>query len=304
KERGCRRLEPKNHIPAIIDQTTLDDAISISNGVNAKTLLENPKKGPPELKFDANFSIECLDGRLRAEAGKTVLSQEDRCSINIFLDGSEDLQKALSDEYLNSVNFSDGEIYLKIRYYTMLMLTTRSAGTSFALKCMWNRLSKDKRSDLKQLLKHAPIAAKLDALAVFPGLWCGFQICHKWINKCDELILCYLQTIYDVLTTLFGSKTELYSGLDRPSADFLQGRAPGTCNEDLDALRKPFDKGELFQSIKDPANRQMIWRNLQNIKYLIPTLYTLFEDVKYLKEPANSVVFNINTANNIDQYCY
>ena len=88
KERGCRRLEPKNHIPAIIDQTTLDDAIRISNGVNAKTLLENPKKGPPELKFDANFSIECLDGRLRAEAGKTVLSQEDRWwAVDLYLKG-------------------------------------------------------------------------------------------------------------------------------------------------------------------------------------------------------------------------
>ena len=116
---------------------------------------------------------------------RSVITQHGSLA-DVLLDGSTDLQTALSDEYSNSANFSDGEIYLRLREYSMQ--TNRSAGTSFAEKCMLSRLSRDKRNDLKQLLKHRPLVAALDALRVFPGLWYGFQIGHKWINKCVEVI--------------------------------------------------------------------------------------------------------------------
>jgi hypothetical protein len=73
---GCLRLEPRNHIPAIIDQATLDEAIKLSK-VNQNVLLDNPKTLPPELKFPSDFRIECLQGRLRVETGMEFLSGND-----------------------------------------------------------------------------------------------------------------------------------------------------------------------------------------------------------------------------------
>jgi hypothetical protein len=88
------------------------------------------------------------------------------------------LESALADEYSNSINFSDGEIYLKLRQYNTL--TDRLEGTLFAEKCMMSRLSKDKRKDLKLMLKNKSLIVALDALRVFPGVWHGFQLGHKW----------------------------------------------------------------------------------------------------------------------------
>jgi Protein of unknown function (DUF3723) len=94
------------------------------------------------------------------------------------------LQIALSEEYSNPINFSDGEIYLKLRYYSRQ--ADRSAGIEFANKCMMSRLSNDKRADYEKLIKNKPLVAAFDALRVFPGLWYGFQITRKWW-KCDEV---------------------------------------------------------------------------------------------------------------------
>jgi len=84
------------------------------------------------------------------------------------------------------VNFSDGEIYQKIRHYNYE--TNKQIGTLFAEKRMWARLSKSKRKDLKQILKNNSLTAALDALFVLPGLWDWFRIEHKFLAmKCDEV---------------------------------------------------------------------------------------------------------------------
>jgi hypothetical protein len=66
----------------------------------------------------------------------------------------------------------------------------------------------------------------------------------------------------------------------------LQLRAPGSSSNDLLALEEPFRQEKLFPGIKDQTERQAIWMRLQNFPFLIPSLYTLFEDIKYLKAPA------------------
>jgi hypothetical protein len=60
----------------------------------------------------------------------------------------------------------------------------------FAEKRWWARLSKSKRKDLKQLLKHEGFTMAFDALLAIPGIWVGLRIgmLHKLIAmKCDEV---------------------------------------------------------------------------------------------------------------------
>ena len=202
---GCLRLEPKNHIPVIVSQETLRAAIEASPNVSQDSLLENGNTQPPELRFPNNVTVECLQGLHRVAAGQEFLPRRDWWwTVDLYLDGtildltlypyrltisldaSADLKVALSEEYSNSVNFSDGEIFLKLRRYEND--TTKNIGTVFAEKRMWGRLSKDKRKDLKQILKNRTIIAGLDALRVLPGLFVGFRIEHRFLAiKCFEV---------------------------------------------------------------------------------------------------------------------
>jgi hypothetical protein len=96
------------------------------------------------------------------------------------------LKTVLSEEYANSMNFSDGEIFLKLR---KLNDEPKHAENLFAEKRMWSRLSKDKRKDLRRMLDHKLITAKLDELRILPGLFVsGFRIDHGFMPmKCHEV---------------------------------------------------------------------------------------------------------------------
>jgi hypothetical protein len=112
---------------------------------------------------------------------------------NGHLDAGEELRMALSEEYSKSVNFSDGEIYLALRRYHHN--TTKHATTWFAERRMWGRLTKDKRNDLKLILKLKPVVDAFDDLRHLPGLWPGFRIRRKSLlpHGCYEVRVLFLQ---------------------------------------------------------------------------------------------------------------
>lgn len=56
QEDGCRRLELRNHVPALIDQQQLDAAIQAS-GTSAEGLLADPSNGYPELYFPPGYQL-------------------------------------------------------------------------------------------------------------------------------------------------------------------------------------------------------------------------------------------------------
>jgi len=69
--KDCRRLDELNHIPAVIDQQSLDAAEALS-GVSARQLGKYPRGGNPELVFPAGYQVECLHGRHRIQAAKEL----------------------------------------------------------------------------------------------------------------------------------------------------------------------------------------------------------------------------------------
>lgn len=83
----CRRLEPQNHIPAIIDQQSLTAAILLS-GISAGDLLRENASEYPELMFSDGFRLECLHGKHRIQAAKEVLTPGDRWwIIDLYISG-------------------------------------------------------------------------------------------------------------------------------------------------------------------------------------------------------------------------
>ncbi|KAF4451416.1 hypothetical protein F53441_5584 [Fusarium austroafricanum] len=266
---GCLRLEPKNHIPAVVSQDTLDACIRASPNVSQDLLLENKGKQPPELRLPENCMIECLQGIHRVAAGKEFLPRRDWWwTIDLYLeDASEDLKTSLSEEYSNSVNFSDGEIFLKLRHYHDN--ANKKTGTVFAEKRMWGRLT------------------GLDALRTIPGLFTGFRIEHRFMAmKCHEEASNYLLHILRVWESILGGKKSLLCCVDRQTIELLQLRAPGYSSHDASVVSKGIREGKIFPAIRHQSTRKSIWKTLKSLPCLIPSLYSFFEDLKYLHPPA------------------
>ena len=81
---NIRRLEPKNHIPAVVEQSDLDDAIQASE-IPAESLL-NPDNDPPVLRFPARHRLTCLHGRHRIQAARETLPPKDAWwTVDLYL---------------------------------------------------------------------------------------------------------------------------------------------------------------------------------------------------------------------------
>jgi hypothetical protein len=71
--------------------------------------------------------------------------------------------------------------------------------------------------------------------------------------------------------------------LDSSTVEKIQSKAPGCSGYDLAILETAFQEGKLFPTVQNPEDRRAIWNNLVSIQVLIPSLYTFFEDLKYLR---------------------
>lgn len=85
---NVRRLEPSNHIPAVVDETVLDAAARASE-VLAENLLSNPDNGPPFLKISPHNRLICLHGRHRIQAAREILPPTDAWwTVDLYLTGT------------------------------------------------------------------------------------------------------------------------------------------------------------------------------------------------------------------------
>lgn len=86
EERGCKPDDFQNHIPAVIDEATLSEALSVS-GFSRDILLSS---GPdyPKLEFPSGLRLECLRGQHRVKAAAEVFqSTETYWVVDLFLAG-------------------------------------------------------------------------------------------------------------------------------------------------------------------------------------------------------------------------
>jgi hypothetical protein len=88
-----RRLEPRNHIPAVVDQSDLDNAIQASE-ISAESLLTNPDNDPPMLRFPEHYRLTCLHGRHRIQAARETLPPTDAWwTVDLYLAGMSIFQR-------------------------------------------------------------------------------------------------------------------------------------------------------------------------------------------------------------------
>ncbi|OQE08443.1 hypothetical protein PENFLA_c096G09476 [Penicillium flavigenum] len=117
RKNRCRRLDVDNHVPTIVSQHDITNALRKAN-VPQQSLLTNVAHQIPQLAFVVG-QLRGLHGRHRVQAGAEVLPPADRWWIvDLYLDDiGEELRASLVEEYANQKKPTDGEIYRKIRQY-------------------------------------------------------------------------------------------------------------------------------------------------------------------------------------------
>ena len=100
-QKDCRRLDIRNHIPALINQQDLDSALRVSKILKG-VLPTNSQHEYPELDFWAGYQLECLHGRHRIQAAKQVLSPPNKWwTVDLYLTGMiTSLYSTLADQRL------------------------------------------------------------------------------------------------------------------------------------------------------------------------------------------------------------
>jgi len=96
----------------------------------------------------------------------------------------------------------------------------------------------------------------------------------------------YLQSVYETWKQILQEETHY---LDFGTVQALQMRNPAHSQVDFIYIKSGMQKGELFPRISDDRLRGAILERLQKIDFSIPSLYTFFEDTKWL-EPCAKIL--------------
>ncbi|KAH7033932.1 hypothetical protein B0J12DRAFT_766202, partial [Macrophomina phaseolina] len=274
EKEGLQRYEPKNWIDALVDPQHLASVLA-ENGL---TELGNEVESIPILRMGP---INCLQGIHRTLAASGLLHQNDRWwFVRLYSnDLPTDICIEIIEESLHEQQYSDGDIFRKIRTY-------HKQGDEKSERKWWARLSNTKQKDLKQLFKSPELTDAFDNLVGMPGMWQSFQLgtLHRLLTlHCDEELLRYLTRIADVWGGVLRAANIPPEAVDNVTIAKLELLAPSVSDGDLMRVEGLIRSGEVFPSITNAQKRDAILSALLLTPGLIPTLTSFFENLKYLE---------------------
>ncbi|WEW61084.1 hypothetical protein PRK78_006573 [Emydomyces testavorans] len=183
-------------------------------------------------------------------------------------DIGKSLRTSLIEEYCNKYKPTDGEIYHKIQQY-------QQEGNTYSENRWWSQLSSNKSNNKDDLLQHLSnhnsLKAAFDNLLDIPGLWGGLRI------RNDQ---------------------SLMAKINQHDVETLQSRAPAASEADFQFIKGRVLSGKIFGGFTEQEH-DVIWKQLQTCKHLILSLFTFFEDFKYLEICADAMkhLFSISDIN-------
>ncbi|RDH30832.1 hypothetical protein BDQ94DRAFT_180863 [Aspergillus welwitschiae] len=287
RKNRCRRLDVDNHVPAIVSWQDLADALRKAK-VPQQSLLTNDPYQCPQLGFAAG-QLRALHGRHRVQAGAKVLPPADRWwTVDLYVDDiGEELRTSLIEEYANQKKPTDGQIYRKIRQY--------EGEDNESFRQRWFvRLSPSNQDRLDQLdnKRNRRLRRAFDRLLPIPGLWphgMRISMLHRLIaTSCVDEILTYLEHIGYFWSSIVDSDPVSMKKIDLDTVDALQLLAPGRSRTDAKLACGLVLSGQAFAEFSE-EERRIIWSRMKDFDGLIPSLYTFFEDFKYLESCAHCV---------------
>jgi len=98
----------------------------------------------------------------------------------------------------------------------------------------------------------------------------------------------YLDHIKQVWHKLLRGDKQALQKVDQVTVKALELKAPKSSGRDAQVLQGQLLSGQIF-GVFSQQDREAIWSELSSIEGLIPTLYSCFEDIKYLQGPADCI---------------
>ncbi|KAI0810062.1 hypothetical protein GGR55DRAFT_689243 [Xylaria sp. FL0064] len=273
KREGCDRLNDSHAIPGNITADLLSASLRQSNLSTAD--LRGPE--PPTLHLPMGMHIHCFHGKHRVEALRQLKRFSLWWTVKLYVDLSPKAVQLLTEDFANEGRFSDGYIVVKICSYPP---------DSIDANRWWARLSKSKPEILRRLLKHAELGPALRAVLQIPGLRSGLQLAiwkKIMAENVVEEVVHYLKHIYDTWCHMMGSTAAL-EFVDDDAVRELELRAPGISYCDDLYASNAIRTNTIFRGVTDELERENILQRLQQVHYLIPTVHTLQQDFKYLRQ--------------------
>ncbi|KAM5358834.1 hypothetical protein ACJZ2D_014932 [Fusarium nematophilum] len=272
---GCDRTNPQNFILGEIPEDILQEAIKRSN-LTPESLRD--KEEPPVLYLPRGTYVRCTQGRSRAKAILDIQKLGCWWPIELYTELDPVTFDAITESYVNEGEFSDGHICFRILYH-------RSKDPA-AESRWWARLSQNNAEILERLLEHSRLANPLLRVIIcMPGMREVMKL-SVWgkimAAKCDEEIVRYLELIFEIWVGLMESM-EALQYVDPEAVRELQSRAPGVSTRDYSYVAAVIKSSEAFKGIKVPLEREKLLYRIKAIKFLIPSIYTLQKDFKYLQ---------------------
>ncbi|RSL73880.1 hypothetical protein CEP54_000273 [Fusarium duplospermum] len=273
---GCNRSDSANFIVGDIRREVLSEAMRLSN------LTPEDLRGgkEPRMLYLPRFQyIQCASGRSRVRALLETPQFGPWWTVELYCGLSPKTFDIIAEDYLNEGRHSHGHICERIVYHRSKDLTEE--------RRWWARLTKSAADILKRVLKHPSLSPPfLKLIMNIPGLREGFEIgtWHKIIGaKCDEEVIRYMEFTFDFWVKLMGS-TEALSFVDSEDVREFQLRVPGVSQLDFHYLATLVMSGNAFKRLTDESKRNNLIIRMKDIKYLIPSIYTLQKDFKYLRQ--------------------
>ncbi|KAH7112735.1 hypothetical protein EDB81DRAFT_670705, partial [Dactylonectria macrodidyma] len=292
EEHGCRQEDIRHHVKAAISQVDLEKALR-NSGVLVTQLLDNALPYP-KLELPPGTRLECLQGSDRITAADEIFDGIDkRWIVDLFLDDlSEDLKRLFTEEYEHQKTPTDGEFYCKIRGYQGC-----GGEKNPFFERIWlgrlSALSKNRRNLLDQLSRQKEYVDEIDKLLVIPALFCGFRLTvmhHIHSMRCKEPNLHYLGHIFQVWSYICNNDLQVMRLIDRPTVEKLEGKAPGAVQEDHGELIGELKSGHIFGNFPESQKAELWFRVCAASRdHLIPSLFTFFEDRKFLNSAADCI---------------
>ncbi|KAK1480558.1 hypothetical protein CCUS01_16216 [Colletotrichum cuscutae] len=257
-----------NQIDGIILEQTLQE-ILLALLISVKRLEITLTHGPYPEVFGHN--VYYLQGRHRLEAAKRsrgVLTWVVRLHVTDswqnFLHDETRFIKSQTDWYSHEREWSDGDIYIKLRD---------------------SQLRRDESTERQFTVRLGPMKR-------FPGLLQGLKL-GMWYKYCqwlhlDPEVTAYMQRIARVCAEMTDGVGEFERCMDVNTIRTLEGRLPSSA-ADRQVIQRGFSSGKLFPKVTDKSWRERIEYNVLKIPVLIPSLKSFHENMKVLSTAAQIV---------------
>ncbi|TGO32402.1 hypothetical protein BHYA_0321g00090 [Botrytis hyacinthi] len=264
---GCLQHERDCSVPAIISDDAYHQILTHLN-ITSEQLRQNSTTNPTLYEIPHSVTLNCLHGQHRILAASSYLPPGDRWwLVDLFGPGIDERTRGLLREgHSYSTNYSGGEIFRQIR---LCQFNRDRIGEE-----RWRaRLTVNQNQDLNKLLKRSLLVFSLDSILPLRGLWGDFHM---------DLIL-------KTWTTILGPDNNLMATLDQKTVKLMELRAPAVSKLDNEFIKNKFKSQDLFPGIFDPNERRIIMDRILRIDILVPSIFTLFKDLRYLEPAAKAI---------------